>query len=87
MKALPRTQGDQQANAVEKRDDKTLIQMAIVYQGNQIAIYRNGEPYASYEANNIDLTTAKDNMAVFGLRHLGPRWSEFAGFHRRCAHL
>ena len=24
--------------------------MAIVYQGNQISIYRNGEPYASYEA-------------------------------------
>ncbi|MEI6784869.1 MAG: hypothetical protein WCQ21_28570, partial [Verrucomicrobiota bacterium] len=26
-----RTQGDQQPNAVEKRDDKALIQMAVVY--------------------------------------------------------
>ena len=42
-----RTQGDQQANAVENADDKTLIQMAIVYKGSQISIYRNGEPYAS----------------------------------------
>jgi len=66
-----RTQGNQQANAVEKADAKTLIQMAIVYQGNQISIYRNGKPYASYEAGNIDLLSAKDNMAVFGLRHDG----------------
>ena len=56
---------------MEKADDKTLIQMAIVYKGNQISIYRNGEPYASYEASNIDLLSAKDNMAVFGLRHVG----------------
>ena len=54
-----RTQGDQQANAVEKADGKTLIQMAIVYKGNQISIYRNGEPYASYEADNIDLLSAE----------------------------
>jgi len=66
-----RTQGDQQANAVEKADDKTLVQMAIVYKGNQISLYRNGEPYASYEARNIDLLSFKDNMAVFGLRHVG----------------
>jgi fructan beta-fructosidase len=66
-----RTQDNQQANAAETADAKTLIQMAIVYKGNQIAIYRNGEPYVSYEANNIDLLSAKDNMAVFGLRHLG----------------
>jgi len=45
--------------------------MAIAYKGNQISIYRNGEPYASYEAGNIDLLSAKDNMAVFGLRHQG----------------
>jgi sucrose-6-phosphate hydrolase SacC (GH32 family) len=68
---LARTQGDQQANAVEKADDKTLVQMAIVYQGNQISLYRNGEPYVSYEAGNIDLLSAKDNMAVFGQRHVG----------------
>ena len=71
-----RTQGDQQPNAVEKRDDKALIQMAVVYKGSQVAIYRNGEPYASYEANNIGLTTAKDNMAVFGLRHLGATFGQ-----------
>ncbi|MCX6834287.1 MAG: hypothetical protein NTW07_04005, partial [candidate division Zixibacteria bacterium] len=66
-----RTQVNQQPNSVEKADDKTLIQMAIVYQGNQISIHRNGEPYASYAANNIDLLGAKGNIAVFGLRHVG----------------
>jgi alpha-L-rhamnosidase len=65
-----RTQADQQANAVEKADDKTLVQMAIVYQGNQISIYRNGEPYTSYEASNVDLLKTQ-NQAVFGLRHEG----------------
>jgi len=66
-----RTQNQQTASAAENADAKTLIQMAIVYKGHQISIYRNGEPYASYEASNIDLLTAKDNMAVFGLRHEG----------------
>ena len=28
-------------------------------------------PIASYTADNIDLLSADDNMAVFGLRHLG----------------
>lgn len=65
-----RTQGDQQANAVEKADSKTLVQMAIVYKGKQISIYRNGEPYASYEANNEDLLKSQ-NQAVFGMRHEG----------------
>ena len=64
-----RTQQDQQANAVEKFDSKTLIQMAIVYQGNRISIYRNGAPYASYDAGGIDLLGAPDSRVVFGLRH------------------
>ena len=66
-----RTQADQQASPVEKADSKTLVQMAVSYHGNRITIYRNGEPCASYEANNIDLLSAKDTIAVFGLRHQG----------------
>ena len=66
-----RIQRDQQANAVEKAGSQTLIQMAYVYKGNNISIYRNGELYASYEANNIDLLGTPYNKAVFGLRHVG----------------
>jgi sucrose-6-phosphate hydrolase SacC (GH32 family) len=65
-----RTQGSQQASAVEKADNTALVQMAIVYKDNHISIYRNGEPYASYEANNEDLLKSQ-NQAVFGLRHEG----------------
>ncbi|MFN4873571.1 MAG: LamG domain-containing protein, partial [Akkermansiaceae bacterium] len=66
-----RTQADQQASPVEKADDKTLVQMALAYQGNRITIYRNGELCASYEAKNIDLLGTNDTIAVFGLRHPG----------------
>jgi len=69
--AFSRIQRDQRANAVEKADSKTLIQMALVYKGNQISIYRNGERYASYDAGNIDLLGAPSQIAVFGLRHQG----------------
>lgn len=66
-----RTQRDQQANPVEQSDSKTLVGMAIVYRGNQISIYRNGEPYARYQADNIDLLELPDNIVVFGRRHWG----------------
>ncbi len=46
-----------------------LIQMAIVYKGNEIIIYRNGELYATNKSENIDLLRAKDNIVVFGARH------------------
>ena len=68
-----RTEKTQDAYPAETADSGTLVQMAIVYEGKAIRIYRNGEPYASYEAANIDLLTAKNAMAVFGLRHVGAR--------------
>jgi len=68
---LARTQGKQGANPAEPSDAQTPIQMAIVYAGGRISIYRNGTSYASYDAKNINLLTTKDNMAVFGLRHQG----------------
>ncbi|MBL7134380.1 MAG: GH32 C-terminal domain-containing protein [Phycisphaerae bacterium] len=55
----------------ENADSKTLVQMAIVYKDDQISIYRDGKPYASYKAGNIDLLGGKSNIAVFGLRHIG----------------
>jgi len=41
--AFARFQGDQQANPVEHSNVMELIQMAIVYAGNHISIYRNGK--------------------------------------------
>ena len=66
-----RTQRDRSKTAVEKADDKAMIQMAIVYKDDEILIYRNGELYTSYKARNIDLLSQKHNITVFGLRHIG----------------
>lgn len=66
-----RTEKDQDKNPVENADGNALVQMAIVYRDDQITIYRDGELYVSYSAKNIDLLSSKDNVAVFGLRHLG----------------
>ena len=55
----------------ETADNKTLVQMAIVYKGDRITIYRDGKEYASYKARNIDLLSGKDNIAIFGIRHVG----------------
>ncbi|MBL7219186.1 MAG: GH32 C-terminal domain-containing protein [Phycisphaerae bacterium] len=66
-----RTKKEQADSPVEKADAKTLIQMAIVYKGDQVSIYRNGAPYASYKTTNVDLLSRKNNIVVFGLRHVG----------------
>lgn len=66
-----RTQKDQSANTIEQSDPKTLIQIAIVYQGDRISIFRNGKLYTSYQAQNIDLLSPINNMVVFGRRHMG----------------
>ncbi len=64
-----RTPADQRASPLEQADDKTLIQMAIVYRGDRISIYRNGELYACHAAENVPLLGGNDSVAVFGLRH------------------
>ena len=69
--AFQRTGTNPNAYAAETADKKTLIQMAIVYKGDRISIYRDGKEYASYKTRNIDLLSNKNNIAVFGLRHIG----------------
>ena len=66
-----RTKNEQADSPLETGDAKTLIQMAIVYQGEQITIYRDGELYDSYKAKNVDLLSQKSNIVVFGIRHAG----------------
>ncbi|MHC5058972.1 MAG: GH32 C-terminal domain-containing protein [Planctomycetota bacterium] len=66
-----RTDRDQTRYPREEAGGDTLVQMAIVYKGKQITVYRNGEEYASHRAENIDLLGSKDNFVVFGRRHVG----------------
>jgi beta-fructofuranosidase len=66
-----RTEAAQGASAVENTDDKTPVQMAIVYSADRIILFRNGETLSSYQAKNIDLLHGKDSVVVFGIRHIG----------------
>jgi len=66
-----RTQADQSSYPAETADEKTMVQIAIVYDGGEIRIYRNGQPYADYGTNNIDLLEIDNHIALFGLRHIG----------------
>ncbi len=66
-----RTQREQVQNTRETADASTFVQMAIVYQGKEIRLYRNGEPYAAYPAENQDFLKAEEALAVFGFRHVG----------------
>jgi beta-fructofuranosidase len=64
-----RTQKDQAANPTETADNQTLVQIAIVYQGKQITIYRDGSQYAEYAAPGAE-QFGGDSLVVLGLRHL-----------------
>jgi len=66
-----RTEKAQEKYARETADNKTIVQMAIVYKGDEITVFRNGEIYASHRAKNVDLLSPKNNIAVFGFRHIG----------------
>jgi len=47
-----------------------FVQMAIVYQGQQITMYRNGELYAEYTASGKPYAFGTSTAILFGQRHL-----------------
>ncbi len=47
-----------------------FVQMAIVYQGQQITMYRNGEMYAEYTTNGAPYAFGTSTAILFGPRHL-----------------
>jgi sucrose-6-phosphate hydrolase SacC (GH32 family) len=63
-----RTQMAQEKSAVETTVGGNLVQIAIVYQGKEITIYRNGAKYAGYSMNSAEKFGA-DSLALLGLRH------------------
>ena len=50
-----------------------FVQMAIVYQGQQITVYRNGEPYARYTTTGQPYPFGPQSVVMFGPRHLRHR--------------
>lgn len=64
-----RTMREQDAVPVETVGADTAVQIAIVYRGNEVTLYRNGRPYSQHaiqEPQRFDSNSA----VVIGLRHL-----------------
>ena len=65
-----RTNKDQAAWPKETEAAGKLVQMAIVYQGQRITIYRNGELYAEYTTSGQPHAFGTHTAVVLGQRHL-----------------
>lgn len=65
-----RTEADQSAYPEESAAPHALIQVAVVYAGNEVTIYRDGELYAGYTAPN-QAAFGDGSAVVMGLRHVG----------------
>ncbi len=65
-----RTQRDQADYPEETADSGTFVQMAIVYKGRQITLYRNGRQYAQYEMASSPQEFGPQSMVLIGKRHL-----------------
>lgn len=66
---LRRTQGDQSKIAEETAKPDEYVQVAAVYEGNTVALYRNGSCYARYEVEH-PLHFKAGAQVLLGLRHL-----------------
>ncbi len=64
-----RTQKDQASVPPETADHQTLVQIAVVYKGKQVALYRNGAKYADYAAGSSE-QFGGDSLVLMGLRHV-----------------
>ena len=64
-----RTQKNQEDYDKETADNKTFVQIAIVYQGRKITIYRNGKKLTSYKIEKPQ-TFSTQSIVMFGRRHL-----------------
>jgi sucrose-6-phosphate hydrolase SacC (GH32 family) len=64
-----RSQKDQKACPAETADQNTFVQLAIVYKGKNITIYRQGKKYSSYKIDKPQ-KFGSDSVVMFGRRHL-----------------
>jgi len=65
-----RTEKGQADWPAETADAKTLVQIAIVYRGKQVTIYRNTKKYAEYTMKPNPMTFSTGSVVLMGIRHL-----------------
>ena len=68
-----RTEARQDDWPAETADPATLVQIAVVYKGPQVSIYRDGKPYASYTMTTAPVGFSSGSIVVIGLRHMDAR--------------
>ncbi len=54
----------------ETADESTFVQMAIVYQGREVSVFRNGRDYAHYTMPEAPQAFGPGAVVVFGRRHV-----------------
>lgn len=64
-----RTTRDQTSVAAESADAKTYVQLAIVYAGNRISIYRNGALYSEHDMTEAPQEFGLAAKVTIGRRH------------------
>jgi beta-fructofuranosidase len=76
-----RTLKDQANWPSETADAKTFVQMAMVYRGREVTVFRNGRDYARYTMPNPPQEFGPQAIVLFGRRHLdaGDPEHSFAG--------
>ncbi len=75
-----RTHREQAAWPAETAGPETAVQVAIVYRGREVTIYRNGQRCAAYSMGSDPAKFDAESVVLMGLRHQdagGPRF--FAG--------
>ena len=65
-----RTLKEQADWPAETADGKTFVQLAIVYRGREVSVFRDGRDYATYTMPNPPQTFGPAAIALFGRRHL-----------------
>ena len=64
-----RTQKDQAKFPAETADTKTFVQIAIVYKGRQITVYRNGQQYSQHTMAGEPQEFGPQSIVMIGKRH------------------
>ncbi|MBI5090855.1 MAG: GH32 C-terminal domain-containing protein [Candidatus Hydrogenedentes bacterium] len=68
--AFKRTNREQDAWPQETAGPDVFVQMAIVYRGIEIELYRDGQLYAKYTMPNLPQAFGPQPIVMFGRRHL-----------------
>ena len=67
--AFARTQQDQSEFPAETAEGSTFVQLAIVYQGKQISVYRNGRLYSQHAMAALPQEFGPRSIVSIGKRH------------------